>query len=126
MGTQEWEWVQYFTYFMNFHTLSSLFQENKFVLIPKIPWDQKLANKVVWAECEKIFYFFSIISFGQVNYIFHKLFGNTKHVQFRLHISPWWIFWFKMGCKFIFLVFTEELQHVAMLLKLPKDWRVGC
>ena len=36
--------------------------------------------------------FFSIFSFGQVNYIFRKLLVNTKHVKFRLPMSPWRIF----------------------------------
>ena len=40
----------------------------------------------------KKFFFFSIFPFGQVNYIFHKLSVDTKHVQFWLHISPWWSF----------------------------------
>jgi hypothetical protein len=43
----------------------------------------------VWAACVKKNIFFSIFSFGQVNYIFHKLFENIKHAQFRLHMSPW-------------------------------------
>jgi hypothetical protein len=32
--------------------------------------------------CEDFLFYFSILSFGQVNYIFHKLLVNTKHVQF--------------------------------------------
>jgi hypothetical protein len=32
------------------------------------------------------------LSFRQVNYIFHKLLGNTKHVKFWLRITPWWSF----------------------------------
>jgi hypothetical protein len=31
--------------------------------------------------------FFSIFSFKRLNYIFHKLSVNTKHAQFRLHMS---------------------------------------
>jgi hypothetical protein len=38
-----------------------------------------------------------------VNYIFHKLSGNTKHVQFRLHMSLWWSlvqneYWVHFSC----------------------------
>jgi hypothetical protein len=60
-------------------------------LIPKIPWDLKLVNYCSGSLCEEI-YFFSFFSFGWVKYIFHKLSVDTKHVQFRLHMSPWWIF----------------------------------
>jgi hypothetical protein len=49
-----------------------------------------------------------------VNYIFHKLSVNTKHVQLL-----------KIGIKFIFPVFSKELLHASMWLKLPKDWRAG-
>jgi hypothetical protein len=65
--------------------------------------------------------FVSIFSSRRVNYIFHKLSVNTKHVQFRLCMSPWRIF-VEMGTKLIFPVFSEELLHAAMWLKLPK----GC
>jgi hypothetical protein len=60
-------------------------------LTPKIPWDQKLVDCCLGSLCEE-FYFFSIFSFKQVNYIYHKLSVNTKHAQFRLHMSPWRIF----------------------------------
>jgi hypothetical protein len=46
----------------------------------------------VWAACVKKNIFFSFFSFRRVNYIFHKLSVNTKHVQFRLRMSPWQIF----------------------------------
>jgi hypothetical protein len=46
----------------------------------------------VWAACVKKNNFFSIFSFGRVNYVFHKLSVNTKHAQFRLCMSPWRIF----------------------------------
>ena len=36
----------------------------------------------VWAAYVKKNNFFSIFSFGRVNYIFHKLSVNTKHAQF--------------------------------------------
>jgi hypothetical protein len=48
-----------------------------------------------------------------VNYIFHKLSVNTKHAQFRHCMNP--------GIKLIFPVFSKELLHAAMWLKLPKD-----
>jgi hypothetical protein len=48
-----------------------------------------------------------------MNYIFHKLSGNTKHVQFQLRMSPWYIL-FKTGIKFIFPVFFEELLHAVV------------
>jgi hypothetical protein len=44
---------------------------------------------LVWAACVKKNNFISFFSFGQVNYIFHKLSVNTKHVQFRLCMSSW-------------------------------------
>jgi hypothetical protein len=65
------------------------------ILTPKIPWDQKLVDCCLGSLCEdffiffQFFYFFSIFSFKQVNYIFHKLSVNTKHIQFRLYMSPW-------------------------------------
>jgi hypothetical protein len=43
---------------------------------------------VVWAACVKKNDFFSIF-FRQVNYIFHKLSVNTKHVQFQLCMHLW-------------------------------------
>jgi hypothetical protein len=33
---------------------------------------------------------------------------------------------FKIGIRFIFLAFFEELLYVAMWLKLPKGKRAGC
>jgi hypothetical protein len=36
------------------------------------------------------------------------------------------IFLLKTSIKLIFLVFLEELLHVAMWLKLPKGRRAGC
>jgi hypothetical protein len=59
-------------------------------LTPKIPWDQKLVDCCLDSLCEEKKN--SIFSFRRVNYIFHKLSVNTKHVQFRLHMSPWRIF----------------------------------
>jgi hypothetical protein len=60
-------------------------------LIPKIPWDQKLVDCCLGSLCEEK-WFFSIFSFGRVNYIFHKFSVNTKHVKFRFRMSPWWSF----------------------------------
>jgi hypothetical protein len=40
-----------------------------------------------------------------MNYIFHKLFDNTKSFEFQLQGE----FLFKTDCKFIFLVFFKEL-----------------
>ena len=76
------------------------------VLIPKIPQDQKLFNCSLGSLCEEK-YIFSISSFRQVNYIFHKLSGNTKHIQFQLHMSRWWTFvqnesWFFTFFTFLF------------------------
>jgi hypothetical protein len=59
----------------------------KWTLTPKIPWDQKLVDCCLGSFCEDKF-IFSIFSFRRVNYIFHKLSVNTKHVQFRLRMSP--------------------------------------
>jgi hypothetical protein len=63
--------------------------------------------------------FFSVFSFGQMNYIFHKLSVNTKHVQFQLRMNRGEVL-LKTDIKLIFLVFFELLLHAAMWLKLPK------
>jgi hypothetical protein len=52
-----------------------------------------------------------------VNYIFHKLSGNTKHVQFQWARGE---VLFKMAFKFILLVFFEEL-HMAETTQGLKD-----
>jgi hypothetical protein len=44
---------------------------------------------------------------------------NTKHAQFQLHMSPC-EFLLKTSIKLIFHVFSKELLHAAMWLKLPK------
>ena len=53
--------------------------------------------------------FFPIFSFEQVDYIFHKLFENTKHVKFQLCMSCGEVL-FKMGFKFIFPVISTCSQ----------------
>jgi hypothetical protein len=60
-----------------------------------------------------------------VNYIFHKLSRNTKHVKLQLHMSPEQSF-FKLNCRFIFLISFEEPLCTFTWLKLPNGWRVGC
>jgi hypothetical protein len=50
-------------------------------LTPKMPWRQKLVDCSLSSLCEE-FLFFSIFSFRQANYIFHKLLKNSKHVKF--------------------------------------------
>ena len=47
---------------------------------------------IVWAPCENETTFFSIFSFGQVNYMFHKLSSNSKHFKSQLNMSMWQIF----------------------------------
>jgi hypothetical protein len=89
-------------------------------LTPKIPWDQNWSI-AVRAVCVKKNNFFSIFPFRWVNYIFHKLSVNTKHAQFRLRMSPW----LKIGIKLIFHIFSKDLLHAAMWLKLPKGWKAG-
>jgi hypothetical protein len=37
---------------------------------------------VIWAAAVKKFFFFSFLPFRRVNYIFHKLAVNTKHVRY--------------------------------------------
>jgi hypothetical protein len=44
--------------------------------------DQFLVSRNFRGFCVKKNKFFSIFSFGRVNYIFHKLSVNTKHAQF--------------------------------------------
>jgi hypothetical protein len=75
-------------------------------LIPKIPWDQKLVDCCLGSLCEE-FFFFSIFPFRQVNYIFHKLSVNTKHVQFRLYMSRG-EFLLKTSIKLIFMYFLRS------------------
>jgi hypothetical protein len=61
-------------------------------LRPKIGWLQFGQSIAVWAAYAKKNIKISIFSFAQVNYIFHKLSRNTKHVQFKLHMSMLWSF----------------------------------
>jgi hypothetical protein len=61
----------------------------------------------VWAACVKKNIFFSIFSFGWVNYIFYKLSVNTKHVLL------------KMGIKLIFPIFFEELLEKKKKRRTP-------
>jgi hypothetical protein len=73
--------------------------------------------------CEKRNISFSIIFFGQMDYIFHKLSGNTKHVNFQLHMSPWWIF-VKNGLQVQFsYIFWGALicSHMAEISQGLKD-----
>jgi hypothetical protein len=74
------------------------------LLTPKIPWDQKLVVFCLGSLCKDFILFFSFF-FGWVNYIFHKLSVNTKHIQFRLRMSLWWSFvqngyWVHFSCIF--------------------------
>jgi hypothetical protein len=69
-----------------------LFIDSKVLYLPLKFLETKNWAIVVWAACLKKNNFFSIFSFGQVNYIFHKLSVNTKHVKFQLRMSPWQIF----------------------------------
>ena len=76
-----------------------------FYLILEIPWDQKLVNFCLDNLYEGKCVFFSISTFWQVNYIFHKLLGNTKHVKFQLCMNQWWSFvqngsWVHFSCVF--------------------------
>ena len=87
-------------------------------LTSKIPWDQNLVDCCLGSLCEENF-FFSIFSFRRVNYIFCNLSVNTKHAQFRLRMNSWRIL-LKMGIKLILTVFSKELLHAAMWLKLPQ------
>jgi hypothetical protein len=59
--------------------------------------------------------FLLIFSFGQVNYVCYKLFGNTKHVQFKLCMSPWKFFvqnGFKIHFSCIFKGAPKNCQKV--------------
>ena len=65
----------------------------KILLKPKIGW--LLFGQLVW----RFFIFFSTFSSKRVNYKFHKLFVNTKHVKFRAHFS--YIFWGAPTCSYM-------------------------
>jgi hypothetical protein len=70
-----------------------------------------LFGQLVW----RFLFFSSIFSFRWVNYIFHKLSVNTKHVQFRLRMSPWQIL-LKTSIKLIFFCIfwgAPTWSHVA-------------
>jgi hypothetical protein len=74
---------------------TQIFQNTSYIT-PKIPWDQKLVDCSL-SNLSKKNHFFSIFSCRWVDYIFHKLSRNTKHVKFQLCMSPWWSFvqsWF--------------------------------
>jgi hypothetical protein len=44
----------------------------------------------IWKVCIKKIIHLPILSFGPMNYMFHKLFAdNTKHVKLKLWMSPW-------------------------------------
>jgi hypothetical protein len=47
-----------------------------------IVWTQKI--KIKTNKLKSLFFVL-----GRVNYILHKLSGNTNHVQFQLYMSPW-------------------------------------
>ena len=71
----------------------------------------------------KVNKFFPIISFRQVNCIFHNLSVNSKHMQLWLGMSLWWIFVLNTEMKFVFPSFSKELLHAVLWLKFPKGWR---
>jgi hypothetical protein len=59
-------------------------------------------------------------------YIFHKLFGNAKHIKFQLSISLWCIF-VQNGLKIHFSCIywgAPIFYHVAKTI--PKGWRAKC
>ena len=104
-----------------FYLLSNLILFNAkiqvYVFIPKNCWDQRWLF-VVWAPYEKRnicflkIFFYYVISFLAI--------PSMSNSNFKWACGE---FLFKMGCKFIFLVFFEKLLHVAMWPKLPKGWR---
>jgi len=60
-----------------------------------------------YSLCEKK-QFFSILSFRRVNYIFYKLYINTKHAQFWLRMSSWRIFVWKQVLSSFFMCFLRS------------------
>jgi hypothetical protein len=80
----------------------------------------------VWASCKKIIVFiFYFLFFIWVNYIFHKLSHNTKHIRFWLHISPLWIF-VHNELKIYFSCIFWRVPTWIHMAKLPKCWRTWC
>jgi hypothetical protein len=59
-----------------------------------------------------------------MDFIFHKLFYNTKHIQFQFYMNPKILF--EMSYEFIFLIYFENLLNAITWLKLCKGWRKGC
>ena len=92
---------------------------------PKIAWDQKLVNRCLGSLCEEFLFFFSFLSLAEWSSCF-KTFPGTPSTSNSNSIWAWSKVLFKMGIKFIFLVSFEEPLHVAMWLKLPRDWRTRC
>jgi hypothetical protein len=66
-------------------TTIGIFKTFFFVLTPKFPCDQNWSFGIIRNISILIF-------FAQVNYIFHKLSSNTKHVKFRLRMTSWFLF----------------------------------
>jgi hypothetical protein len=94
-------------------------------LTPKIPWNQKLVVCCLgslWVD------FFSFLQFPSL----HKwttYFTSFPAIPSTFNSDSIWIhgeFLFKTSCKHNFLVFSMELLHAAMWLKLPRGWRAGC
>jgi hypothetical protein len=91
-------------------------------LIPKIPWDQKLVDCCLGSLCEEKLFFFNF-------FFWTTYFTSFPWTPSTFNSDSIWArgdFLLKMGIKLIFPVFSEELLHAAMWLKLPKGWRVGC
>jgi hypothetical protein len=55
---------------------------------------------------------------------FTSFITTLKYIKFQLHMRSLWIL-YKMGYKFLLLVFFEELLYATMWLKLLKDWGQG-
>jgi hypothetical protein len=88
-------------------------------LTPKIPLDQKLVDYCLGSLCEDFFQFF--FNFFFCTSELHILQAFQEH---QAHPIPtpyeFGEVLFKTGIKFIFHVFSEELLHAALWLKLPK------
>jgi hypothetical protein len=68
---------------------------------------------------EKLFIYLFIFLIGKWT-TYYTSFPTTPSMSNSNTIWARGEFLFKMGCKFIFLVFLQELLYATMLLKLPK------
>jgi hypothetical protein len=92
---------------------------NNVLITPKIPWDQEtsrlLFGQLVW---RKIFFFQFFLLDKWTTYF--TSFPETPRMSNSDSIWAHGEVLFKMGFKFICLVFSEELWHAAMWLNCPR------